>query len=135
MSVSPSLQKGLGILRAGTKAFIEDDPVEVALTPTNAMAVEVPGGGYDYSPMAQRPLQKFKLINQTGDSSAKTESESGIASGNREYVMLGEHDAIAEVGDTWNDGGNRYTVVELLVENGYERKWRVESRGLEPNYG
>lgn len=135
MSVTASNQRGLGILRAGTKAFIDDDPVEIVLIPSQGVKVEVPGGGYDYAPAAPRAAQRFKVINQTSDGSAKSESESGIVASNRDYVLLGEYNAVAEVGDTWNDGNNRYRVVELLVENGYERKWRVTSLGPEPNYG
>ncbi|ABD58436.1 gp20 [Mycobacterium phage PLot] len=135
MTVSASAQRGLEFLRAGTRAFIDDDPTTIVLNRGQATRVEKPGGGYDFTPGAPRTAQIFKVINQTGDGSALTEAQDGIQTPVREYILLGAHDSVAEVGDWWVDGNNRYTVTELLVANGYERKWRVRSVGLEPNYG
>lgn len=135
MSVSASNQAGMKDLRASTRAFIEDDPTYISLLPARGTRVEKPSGGYDYGVAASRPVQMFKIIQQAGDSTAKGDSESGITTVNRGCILLGEWDSIAEVGDVWTDGANRYVVQELLAENGYERRWLVTAQGPEPNYG
>ena len=134
MVVSASNQAGLAYLRRGTKAFIGNDPTVLELVPGQAVATEKASGGYDYGDGVKRSPQTFKIIGQNNDSSAKSDSE-GATKVSRTYILLGEHDSIAEVGDWWTDGGNRYTVIELLVANDYERKWLVDSQGSEPNYG
>lgn len=135
MVLSASGQHGLAFLRRGTKAFIDNDPTVVELNIGKAVAVAKPSGGEDFIPSgSKREPQSFKIIGQANDSSGKSDSD-GLTVVSRAMIMVGEHDSVAEVGDWWTDGGNRYTVKELLTANGYERKWSVTSEGLEPNYG
>jgi len=134
VTLSDSNQRGLEHLRRATTAFIADDPTHIALNIGRATSVEQPGGGYNHIPGGERDLQSFKIVAQDFDRTAKNETD-GAISVNRQYVMIGGWDSVAEVGDWWVDGGNRYTVTELMVANGYERKWLVDCQGLEPNYG
>ena len=134
MVVSASNQAGLAYLRRGTKAFIDNDPTVVELNIGVDTVVAKPSGGNDYVSGGKRPPQAFKVIGQSNDSSGKSDGD-GITIVSRPMILIGEHDSVAEVGDWWTDGGNRYTVRELLTANGYERKWSLTSDGPEPNYG
>jgi hypothetical protein len=137
MSVSASRQAGLEDLRAGTAAFIADDPVTVTLTRGRAISIEAPSGGYSYSsgaPATWDP-QDFKIIGEFGVTDAKVQSESGIAVQRFSYTLIGMWDAQIETGDFWIDGDVRYVVGAQAINNGYEKRFLVTATGTEPNYG
>ncbi len=135
MTLSPSRQNGTEDLRAGTLAFIADDPVTLALVPGRATATEAADGGYDYAAGSARDPQDFKIIGEFGTSAGRQQPESGVDVRQFGYLLLGAYDAAVEVGDYWIDGKNRYVVDGEVISNGYEKRFSVTSIGPEPNYG
>lgn len=133
--VSASNQMGIDILRKSTEAFIRDDWTEISLIPGRGVAVEQPGGGFDYNDAAPRTPQRFKVIASNGGGTGIQPSGDGETIRKFDYVLVGRHGCVAEIGDYWTDGANSYRITAVLAENGYERKFGVESLGEEPNYG
>jgi len=133
MAVSESSQYGLDLMTVSTAAFIDNDPVAIALTPGRGTAVETPSGGYDYANGTQRAVQSFKLINSSGDSNSA--NGDGLEAVKFQYILIGMPDSVVAVGDWWVDGPNRYVVTGILHRNGYQLKATVEAYGQEPNYG
>lgn len=133
MTVSQSAQLGVNLMTVSTAAFIANDPVSIALTPGRGTAVETVTGGYDYANGTQRAVQKFKLINSSGDSNSA--NGDGLEAVKFQYILIGMPNSVVAVGDWWIDGPNRYVVTGILHRNGYEVKATVEAYGQEPNYG
>jgi hypothetical protein len=114
--------------RAGTKAFIDADPVTVTLTPR--IASRAPTGGVTQTDGAPRAPQVFKLIMQSpAGSSIEQRTEDGTER-QVDFVLLGEWNAVIAVGDWWEDGlGNRWEVRALIPTNNYESRAVVEAHG------
>lgn len=136
--ISQSQQSGLQDLIEGTKAFIDDDPTTITVVPArSADKVRKPGGGFDYPQATPRAPQVVKIISTGGDFTGISTNDSTYSETVRKftYVLLTMPDAVFEIGDTWQDGENRYRIDAKLVDNGYEKKYGVTTFGPEPNYG
>ena len=133
MTMTASAQHGLDVLRRGTKAFIDDDPTTVTLI-AHAGKVKMPGGGYDAGTGTPRVAQTFKLVANFNGDGIQT-AVSGVEDHRWTYTLIGMHNAVIEIGDTWNDGDTTYRVVSLLQNNGYEKRAAVVAQGKDPNYG
>ncbi len=119
-------------LRRQTEWFIELDPVDIMLIPREK--TRVPGGGYSTTDLPPRPLQTFKLISQAAFS-GMVESGDGVER-QYEFILLGKWDSTIHVGDWWEDDTEqRWQVVGMIPDNGYERKAGIHSFGKYPGGG
>jgi hypothetical protein len=115
----------LAVNQAMTAAFIADSPTAVILTP-QAVLVEA-NGARKLVPQSPRAEQTFKLIPMTFDQrpTLLIDGVERIIS----YTLLGTHDSIMEVWDTWTGAdGSTYLIVAMAEGFGYEKKGLVERR-------
>lgn len=115
--------------RRVTQAFIAANPVAVTLTPANY--TRTPAGGKTRSDGPSRDEQMFRLIDQSTSSGSVPGPVRAADGINRTvtHMLLGYYDAIMEVGDRWEANGFTYEIVEMLPDNGYERRARVSRYG------
>jgi hypothetical protein len=124
MALTSTLEKV--IHRKGTKRFIGADPTTIVLSKPGGSIVD---GTYRSGVGVARNPQQFKLI---------WSDQSGIVrelpDGTRrfDFVLLGEHDAIVEIGDTFDIGTNKYVVTYIYPYNDYEVKAGGISHGPNP---
>ncbi len=104
----------------------------IVLTPAKGIKIEQPGGGNKYANAAARPSQKFAIRGRDRGSSAKVTGESGVTMLIHPLVMTGRHDALADIGDEWSDGTNRYRIDEIVIDNEYKREFSAVGIGPEP---
>lgn len=121
----PQNAEALRVLRKQTKAFIDDDPFTITLTPRKKE--RVPGGGFATVDQPARAPQTVKLI-YTGSSRGVAGQEGAQVTQDGverryDYVVVGQYDMVAEIGDWWTDPhGNRYEVTGMIPDNDYERR-------------
>ena len=109
----------LDALRAGTAAFIADDPTTAQLIPVTR--VSQPNGGYQEQPGTPRVPQTFKLSLLAYDQ-RPTITIAGVER-IADYHIIGPHDMAIAVGDYWVDAaGTRYDVISLVEGWDYETK-------------
>lgn len=110
--------------RRMTKAFIDADPMVIALIPQSTTIT--PGGGRKLEQGQPRADQTFKLIPMTFDQRA-TVTAGGVER-IIDYTLLGEWDAVGEVWDmfTLDDPNEYYLVVAISDGHKYERKYLCE---------
>jgi len=110
----------LRLHRKQTKAFIDANPIALALVPRTSVNT---GTGQKWTDGIQREVQTLRLIDQTP--TFGPEPGTVLASDGRqrkaEYQLLGEHDAVVGKYDYWIDSaGIRFEVSNLIHRNGYE---------------
>lgn len=116
------------VMRDLTAKFIANDPTEIQLTPV--LKVSTGDGGYRMAPGNKRRKQSFKIINQ-GSTNGKQVGADGTNT-SFDFILLGHHDAIVEIGDTWVDNigdGTTWVVTGFIPGNGYEVKATVVAQG------
>lgn len=118
----------LSVHRLNTKRFISADPTTIVLFKKNKQIVD--GSERVLPPTARQP-QKFKII-WGGDTGVLREP--GIDGGARrfDFVLLGAHNAIIEIGDYWKVGEQEFRIEYIYPNNGYEVKAGGVSHGLKP---
>jgi hypothetical protein len=123
------LSTEIGIQRNLTSWFISQDPTSISLVP--AVEVETPSGGRLKTAGTPRSAQTFKLIQMSHTerpTTSATEDE-GVQR-EHDFTLLGEYNAIVEVGDSWEDPAGQVWVVDSIVPyNGYEVKALITSYG------
>lgn len=116
------------LMRRLTASFIANDPTDIVLTPNSKIGL--PDGGYRWAAGPKRKSQSFKIINQ-GSSNGKQTGADGTNT-SFDFVLLGRHDAVLAIGDTWVDNigdGTTWTITGFLPANGYEVKATVTAQG------
>lgn len=114
-------------LRAGTKAFIAANPVELDLIPR----VRIKSGtGTTFQDQPARRPQTICLIDQ---STARSPVPGVIqTSDGRErltdFILLGAHDSVVELWDYWTDASGTWEVAQVFPANGYEVRAAVVRR-------
>jgi hypothetical protein len=119
----------LNVQRANTKAFIDANPILLTLYPQELVKT---GGGTRYSALPARPAQKARLIDQTRTFGAQPGRLTAGDGAQRiiTYQLLMEWDALIARDDYWIDAdGIRWNVLDLLPNNGYERRAEVNRHG------
>lgn len=117
----------LPLNRVLTKQFIDVNPITVSLVPHTR--VKLSNGGYKVVEGAPRSPQIFTLI-EPGDSGARIPLRTdNTVERIVEFTLLGEYDCVMEIGDTFRVGPLEYEVIELLHENGYERRGFLSRSG------
>lgn len=139
-NLSVSQAKYLPALRKATDLIIKIDPRTIVLVPHKK--VKKPGGLYDYRRQTPRAAQTFSvepvgstLTGITSIAGGVIPTESGAEIHQWAYYLVGRHDAIMEVGDTWQEGETTYRIVAIQPKNDYEKRAVVTAFGADPNYG
>lgn len=132
------MESGLKWLRESTKWFIDNDPTAIVLTPREPQSGAIgPGGGLVFTPGTPRASQTVKLISQGGQGTERGGGGLGAEDRNYRYVVVMEHDGVAEIGDTFfvgdpNDtrvGYGKFVVESFAPNNGYEIKFYAVQYG------
>lgn len=134
--VSVSSARYIPALRKATDLIIKVNPRSVTLTPHSR--VDKGGGLYDVEEQRPRATQTFSIepaAPGSVDVSSEVASLGGANAPRWAYVLIGRHDAVVEVGDTWQEGETLYRVVSLSPKNDYEKRAVVVAFGKDPNYG
>lgn len=124
MSLELSTQRRL------TKAFIDTQPVSLALVPRNR--VKTPAGGYKFEDQPARAPQVLRLIEPGAYGGPLPRPEITLDGVQRtvEFELLGEHDAVIGLYDTFQHPiGIRWEVVNLSFFNGWEQRALVSRIG------
>lgn len=121
----------LSTQRLLTKAFIDTMPIELVLTPRTK--VKTATGGTDFVEETPRAAQVMRLIEYTSEIGQAPEASFGNVARQRysQYELLGEWDAQLEVYDIFEFDNDKWNVVELLYNNQWEKRARVERFGGE----
>lgn len=111
-------------LRAGTKAFIAANPVEIALIPRNRITN---GAGTTFQDQPARALQTLCLIDQSTSRSPVPGVVQTSDGRERlvEFILLGEHNAKVELNDYWTDASGTWEVAQIFPANQYELRAAV----------
>lgn len=114
-----------------TKQFIDLNPIVIQLIPV--VLSKNSRGALVRTPQAPRVAQTFRLIPLESPSPATPPviTDDGRHR-NHDAVLLGEHNALMAVGDTWTDvEGYNYEIVEIAPDTplNYERRGLVLKRG------
>lgn len=119
--------------RLTTRRFIDADPIVVVLTPRTRTIVGGVAKTVDGTP---RPPQTMKLIMQSA-AGGSIEQHTGDGTERRtDFQLLGSWDSAGDIGDHWQDSsGQWWEIVAVVPENGYERRFVVESYGKHPTGG
>lgn len=117
------------IQREATAWFISvGPPTEIVLVPT--VTITAPGKGTKKQPGTPRDSQLFKKIWPGGD--GQIEGIDGTIH-KFDMIIVGLWDCVAEVGDVWSEGEQKYVLHSEYPYNGYERKFGVNSYGGVPS--
>lgn len=123
---SPFSTRELEINRRNTRAFIESDPIFLALQPR--VKVNTPDGGFKMEDGEERDTQTFRLLPQS-DIMPSVQTPDGITL-TPTYVLLGEWDALMDRWDRFFVNDVAYQIVspirpDYTMANVYERKGDV----------
>jgi hypothetical protein len=127
----PPLDESLDILLGSNAAFfranrnlthlyIAENPVEVVLVP-NAL-VQTPSGGRDWLPGPARSSQTCRLIESTGQQDPGSQKGADGFQVEQDYQLMLEWDATIGLHDKFTLQGRSWDVIDLMPENGYERR-------------
>lgn len=114
--------------RKGTESYIDADPTLITLIPRQEQIVD---GTAKYVPQPPRPAQSFHII--WAEDSGITR-DIGPDGGVRrfDFILVGMHDAVVEIGDSWQDGDQVNQIEYKYPDNGYEVKVGGVSHGSNP---
>lgn len=107
------------IQRLNTIAFIKANPLTIALVPHTK--AKTANGGFTMLVGVPREEQIMRLIPQSTTAGAPLRATDGVER-RWPYVLLGQHDAIMAIGDTFTLDGATYAIEYIWPENGYERR-------------
>jgi hypothetical protein len=124
VALSSALEKS--IHRKNTRRFIASDPTTIVLTIPGKSVVDgtIKAGSATY-----RDSQQFKLI-WNGESGIIREVPDGVR--RLDFTLLGDYDAVVEIGDEFLIGTNKYVITYLYPYNDYEVKAGGISHGSDP---
>jgi hypothetical protein len=110
-----------------TRAFIMRLPVVLVLTPRTKD--KKPAGGWAWLEGTPRDPQTMTLIEQTGLSGnpKPVVTQDGVER-IVEFELLSEWDALLSAGDVFTYTGKDWEVIELWIDNGYEKRALVAAR-------
>jgi hypothetical protein len=115
--------------RAAVSELLELRGQPITLIPGTGTVTEKPSGGKDYGPGAPRDPQIFALFQvssaATGrygrgfDATTSASADSGTVR-KFQYSLIGAHDAVVQIGDSWEDGIAKYTVESVDYSAAYQ---------------
>jgi hypothetical protein len=119
----------LEILRRQTVAFIATDPFPIILIPR--LRIQTEDGGYILTDQTPRVEQVFRTISMSANNLV-TQGENGIQR-TSPFMLLGAWDSLMQNYDYFTAlDGQRWEVVSIQHDNGYERKGALASYGPLP---
>lgn len=125
MPAIPEIPSGeLVMHRRITAEFISASQVVLALTPRSR--VRTASGGWTWVTGTTRPLQNFKLIEPREPASPITTADGVVR--RIDFEILGNWNAVMEVGDVFNYDGAQWEIIELYPFNGWEMRGVVVRR-------
>lgn len=121
----------LSTQRLLTKAFIDTMPIELILTPREK--IKTATGGSNFVEGAPRAVQIMRLIEYTTEMGQAPEASFGNSARQRysQYELLAEWNAELEIYDIFEFDNDKWNVIELLYNNQWEKRARVERFGGE----
>lgn len=117
----------LNIHKKGTERFIDADPTTIVLVPSTEVWS---GGTKTYGAGTARSAQDFKVIWSGSQDGLVVKSEGTTR--RFDFILVGRHDAIVEIGDHWDLNDQRFQVEWVAPDNGYEVKAGGVSYGSKP---
>lgn len=117
----------LRINRRMTKRMIQTSPITISLVPYVKQADDV--GGWQYLAQAPRQDQVVKLIEPTLISEREPQPTIDGLVREATYELLGLHDLDIALFDRFMLDAVEYEVIQLWVDNGWEKRASVVSRG------
>jgi hypothetical protein len=119
----------IAIHRKNTKRFIDADSTKITLVPNSEQFVD---GTKKFIQGTPRPEQTLKIIWQ-GDTGMVRQIDNAQSGVRRfDFILLGEYDAVIEVGDFWRVGTQEYRIEYVYPYNDYEVKAGGVSHGHKP---
>lgn len=119
----------LEILRRQTAAFILTDPFPIILIPR--LRIQTGDGGYILTDQTPRVEQVFRTISMSANNLV-TQGQSGFQR-TSPFMLLGEWDSLMADYDYFTAlDGQRWEVISIQHDNGYERKGALASYGSNP---
>lgn len=118
------------ILRRTTQDFIDADPISVVLIPRIRTMVKGAAKLVDDTP---RLPQQMKLVMQSA-AGGSIEQHTGDGTERRtDFQLIGSWNCVGDIGDHWmDDTGQWWEVTAVIPDNGYERRFVIESYGRHP---
>ena len=132
-------QSLLNALRKGTNVAIKIDSHPIALIPHTK--VSLPGGAWKLEAQAPRPEQNFAIEANSSTLSGISGAGGGVVSTEGAtvhswaYELVGPHDSVMEINDTWTQDGTIYRITAIQPFNEYERRGVIAAIGKDPAYG
>lgn len=119
--------------RKVTQQFIESRPITVVLIPRTRTVAR---GVATFVNGTPRPPQVMTLIMQS-PAGGSIEQHTGDGTERRiDFQLLGAWNSEGDIGDHWQDSnGQWWEVTAIVPENGYERRYVIESYGKHPTGG
>jgi hypothetical protein len=127
------ISEEIRINRKLTKAFIDSDPTQLELVPTEE--TRTASGATVAVDLDPRPVQTFRLIPMASTERPVTSGQSGGQQRRYDFTLLGEWNCEMQEGDHWTDEvGQKWLIDSVVSNNGYERKGMVTSYGRRPRH-
>jgi len=117
----------LTVNRELTAAFIARRPVTLTLTPR--VETSDGAGGKTKSLGTPRAPQVFSLLEPSDSGYREPAAIEEGRQSSIDFMLLGTHDAIIGLYDVFTYDGREYKVVELMPDNGYEKRALVMRHG------
>lgn len=118
----------LAVHRENTLAYIAANPTTVTLTPIDTKE-RTPAGGWKEVPGEPRQPQTMRIIEVSARSEPATVKLQDGTERVVSFWLLGAHDAVVEVGDSWTEGTREWEVGDIIRSNHYETRALVAERG------
>lgn len=117
----------LAVMRKQTSMFIKENPVDIVIQRGGTRTSDG-AGGWVTSPGGAIPSQRVRLIPQQRGGALQSTNVDGERI-QPEFVLIGEHDADVQTGDTFIMGGREYDITYVRIDHDYETWGEVVFRG------
>lgn len=125
------MERNLDILRESTVWFIDQDPTTITLIPCPKSGIGPGGGTVAIAGTPRAPVQ-VKLIGVEQDGVSPGE---GGVSRQFDYTIVAEYGVPIEIDDTFFLGDNKFVILAVLPDNGYEVKAKAKQFSKSPADG
>jgi len=110
-----------------THMYITENPTEITLVPRQS--VRSASGGVQWSSAPARSPQTVRLVESSSQSNGGLQKASDGFQLERMWMLLMEWDASIAPNDRFTAQGAQWEVVDIMPENGYERRASVRRYG------
>jgi hypothetical protein len=127
MTLTNSLE--ISVHRKNTKRFIDADSTKIALIPRSEQYVD---GTKKFLALPPRAVQTLKVIWMGDDGVVRQIDQTPGGVRRFDFVLLGEYDAIIQIGDCWYEGNQEFRIEYVYPYNDYEVKAGGVTHGSKP---